>query len=82
MSFLSIANALATFAMLGSNRLRLRMQLDIERGAGLAIRETATKSLRIVPWRPHPDATFPDAVLYRGVQPSAAADENRAPEPA
>jgi hypothetical protein len=30
------------------------MQLDIERGAGLAICETATVSLRVVPWQPWP----------------------------
>jgi hypothetical protein len=57
------------------------MQLDIERGAELAIRETATESLRIVSWRPHPDATSPDAVLYRRVQPPAAANETRVSEP-
>jgi hypothetical protein len=57
------------------------MQLDIERGAGLAIRETATESLRVVPWRPHPDAISPDAVLYRRVQPPAAANETRVSEP-
>ena len=58
------------------------MQLDIERGAGFAIRETATESLRIVPWHPHPDATSPDAVLYRRAQPPAATDKRRVSEPA
>jgi hypothetical protein len=48
------------------------MQLDIERGALFAIRETDTESLRLVPWRPHPAATSPDAVLYRRAQPPAA----------
>jgi hypothetical protein len=48
------------------------MQLDIERGASLAIKETATESLHIVPWRPRPDATSPDTVLYRCAQPPAA----------
>jgi hypothetical protein len=57
------------------------MQLDIELGAGLAIRETATESLRVVPWRPHPDAISPDAVLYRRVQPLAAANETQVSEP-
>jgi hypothetical protein len=57
------------------------MQLDIARGAGLAIRETATESLRIVPWRPHPDVTSPDAVLYRRVQPLAAANGIQVSDP-
>jgi hypothetical protein len=48
------------------------MQLDIERGALLAIKETDKESLRIVFWRQRPDATSPDAVLYRRVQPPAA----------
>jgi hypothetical protein len=54
------------------------MQLDIERGAGLAICETATVSLRVVPWlpwRPRPDITTPNAVSRRTVQPPAAANE-------
>ena len=58
------------------------MQLDIERGAGFAIRETATESLRIVPWRPHPDVTSPDVVLYRRVRPPAATNETQVSEPA
>jgi hypothetical protein len=53
------------------------MQLDIERGAFFAIRETATESLRLVPWRPRPDATSPNAVLYRRAQPPAATDTSR-----
>jgi hypothetical protein len=48
------------------------MQLDIERGAIFAIRETATESLRVVAWRPRPGATSPNAVLYRRAQPPAA----------
>src|SRR6516225_3604793 len=54
------------------------MQLDIERGAGLAIKETATESLRIVtwePWRPNPDDPCRARVSHRGMQPPAAADE-------
>jgi hypothetical protein len=54
------------------------MQLDIERGAGLAICETATESLRVVPWRARPDIT---SVSRRSVQPPAAADKNPAAEP-
>jgi hypothetical protein len=50
------------------------MQLDIEKGAFFSIRETDTESLRVVPWRPRPDVTSPDAVLYRRVQPPAATD--------
>jgi len=45
------------------------MQLDIERGAGLAICETATKSLQVVPWRPRPDITSQNAVSRHAVQP-------------
>ena len=37
------------------------MQLDIERGAGLAICETATESVRVVPWQPYPDVTSQNA---------------------
>lgn len=51
------------------------MQLDIERGAGLAICETATESLRVVPWRPwqpRPDTASPNAVSRRSAQPPAA----------
>jgi hypothetical protein len=48
------------------------MQLDIERGAGLAIWETATQSLRVVPWRPRPDITSQNAVSHRAVRPPAA----------
>jgi hypothetical protein len=51
------------------------MQLDIERGAGLAICETATVSLRIVPWqpwRPRPDVTSQNAVSRQSLQPPAA----------
>jgi hypothetical protein len=60
------------------------MQLDIERGAGLAIKETATESLRIVtwePWRPNPDDASHGRVSYRRVQPPAAADETQVSEP-
>jgi hypothetical protein len=51
------------------------MQLDIERGAGLAILESATESLRVVswqPWRPRPDITSQNAVSRRALQPPAA----------
>src|SRR5215470_11358715 len=51
------------------------IQLDIERGAGLAICETATVSLRVVPWqpwRPRPDITSQNAVSRRSRQPPAA----------
>jgi hypothetical protein len=50
------------------------MQLNIERGALFAIRETTTLSLRLVPWHPwwRTDDVDPNAVLYRGVQPLAA----------
>jgi hypothetical protein len=47
-------------------------QLDIERDADLAICETATESLRVVPWRPRPDITSQKAVSRRNVQPPAA----------
>jgi hypothetical protein len=60
------------------------MQLDIERGAGLAICETATESLRVVPWRPwraRPDITSQDAVSRRSVQPPAAANEIQVADP-
>ena len=60
------------------------MQLDIERGAGLAIKETTTESLRIVtwePWRPNPDDRARGPVSYRRVQPPAAADETQVSEP-
>jgi hypothetical protein len=50
------------------------MQLDIEKGAAFAVRETDTESLRVVPWRPRPAVTTPDAVLYRRAQPPAATD--------
>jgi hypothetical protein len=53
------------------------MQLDIERGASLAICETAAESLRAVPWRPRPDITSPNAVSRRSVQPPAAANETQ-----
>jgi hypothetical protein len=45
------------------------MQLDIERGARFAIRETTTLSLRLVPWHPwwRTDDVDPNAVLYVGV---------------
>jgi hypothetical protein len=56
------------------------MQLDIVRGASLAICETATESLRVVPWRPRPDITSPNAVSHRSVQPPAVANETRVPE--
>jgi hypothetical protein len=49
------------------------MQLDIDSGAGLALKETASESLRIVtwePWRPRPDdstrGAFP--IAGRGVR--------------
>ena len=50
---------------------RADMQLDIERGAGLAIRETATESLRLMPWHPWwpSDDVPPKAVRCRDVQP-------------
>jgi hypothetical protein len=48
------------------------MQLDIERGAGLAIWESATQSLQVVPWRPRPDITSQNAVSRPAVQPPAA----------
>ena len=50
------------------------MQLDIERGALFAIRETTTLSLRLVPWHPwwRTDDVDPKAVLYGGVKPLAA----------
>ena len=50
------------------------MQLDIERGALSAIRETPTQSLRLVPWHPwwRTDDVDPNAVFYGGVQPPAA----------
>ena len=48
------------------------MQLDIERGACLAICETATVSLRVMPWQPYPDITSPNAISRRAVQPPAA----------
>jgi hypothetical protein len=48
------------------------MQLDIERGACLAICETATVSLRVVPWQPYPDITSQNAVSRRSVRPPAA----------
>jgi hypothetical protein len=57
------------------------MQLDIERGPGLAIKETATESLRIVRWRPLPDVASPSAFLYRAVQPPAAANETQVSDP-
>jgi hypothetical protein len=44
------------------------LQLDIERGACLAIKETATESLRIVtrePWHPNPDDRAGGPVSYR-----------------
>jgi hypothetical protein len=64
----------------GDRRLCADLQLDIVRGAGLAICETATESLRAVPWRPRSDVTFLDAVSRRGVQPLAAADETQVSE--
>jgi hypothetical protein len=57
------------------------MQLDIERGADLAICETATESLRVVPWRARPDITFQNAVSRRGVQPPVAANEIQVSDP-
>jgi hypothetical protein len=51
------------------------MQLDIEQGALFAIRETATESIRLVPWEPLPPrtgATSPNAFPYRRAQPPAA----------
>jgi hypothetical protein len=60
------------------------MQLDIEGGAGLAIRETATESLRIVtwePWRPNSGDASHGRVSYRRVQPPAAASETQVSEP-
>jgi hypothetical protein len=48
------------------------MQLDIERGAGLAVWESEKHSLRTVDWRP----LFPDAVSSRAAQPQTAVDEN------
>jgi hypothetical protein len=49
------------------------MQLTIERGALLAIREMTTLSPPPVPWHPfwHTDHVDPNAVLYGGVQPLA-----------
>jgi hypothetical protein len=49
------------------------MQLDIERGALFAIRETTTLSLGLVPWHPwwRTDDVDSNAVLYGGVQPPA-----------
>jgi hypothetical protein len=57
------------------------MQLDIERGAGLAICETATESLRVVPWRPRPDMTSQNANSRRSMQPPAAANEIKVSDP-
>ena len=60
------------------------LQLDIERGAGLAIKETGTESLGIVPWepwRPRPEVLFPERVSYRRVPPQAAADETQVSQP-
>jgi hypothetical protein len=51
------------------------MQLDIEQGALFAIRETATESLRLVPWKPlppHTGAASSNAFPYRRAQPPAA----------
>jgi hypothetical protein len=48
------------------------MQLDIERGAGLSIWESATQSLQVVPWRPRPDIISQNAVSGFAVQPPAA----------
>jgi hypothetical protein len=53
-------------------RTRADMQLDIERGAGLAIWESATQSLQLAPWRPRPNITSQDAVSRSAVQPQAA----------
>jgi hypothetical protein len=67
-----------------SGKASADMQLDIERGAGLAICETATESLRVVPWRPwrpRPDITSQDVVSRRSVQPPAAADKNLVADP-
>jgi hypothetical protein len=59
------------------------MQLDIELGAMFAIKETAKESLRLVPWHPWwliPDASSPNAVLYRGVPPPAATGKTPVPD--
>jgi hypothetical protein len=48
------------------------MQLDMKRGAGLAIWESATQSLQVVPWWPRPDITSQNAVSRHAVQPPAA----------
>ena len=53
------------------------MQLDIERDARLAILETATETLRVVPWRPREprsDITSPNAVSRRSLQPPPNTD--------
>jgi hypothetical protein len=52
------------------SRTSADMQLDIERGALFAIRETTTLSLRLVPWHPwwRTDDVEANAVLYRAVQ--------------
>jgi len=44
------------------------MQLDMERGARLALCETATESLRVVPWQPRPNIIPPNVVSHRSVQ--------------
>jgi hypothetical protein len=51
------------------------MHLDIERGAGLAICETATESPGLVqwrPWRPPPDITSQNTISRQSAQPPAA----------
>jgi len=48
------------------------MQLDIEPGAGLTVRETEEEGPYIVRWRPYAGVRPPDALLYRGGQPPAA----------
>jgi hypothetical protein len=50
------------------------VQLDIERGALFVIRETDTESLRLVPWRPHPDAI---SLPYRRARPAAATEASQ-----
>jgi hypothetical protein len=57
------------------------MQLDIKRGAGLAIRETVTESLLLVPWHPWwPSGDVSTkAVRCRGLQPHAGTDETSVP---
>jgi hypothetical protein len=55
------------------------MQLDIERGAGLTVRETEEEGPYIARWRPYAGVRPPDALLYpRG---SAAGGHSRPGSP-